>query len=405
MIEITEKKSPSSSPVEVFLTFLKLGLTSFGGPVAHLGYFRTEIVERRGWLSDQQFVQLLALCQFLPGPASSQLGFTLGLLRAGWLGALAAFVAFTLPSALLLVAFAAAMPLLGGAIGEAAVHGLKLAACAVVADAVLGMSKKLCPDALRRTIAVLSAAGLLVVSSAFAQLAVVIVAAFVGAFFIREIAVSDNNIGFQISYGPRVGAILLVIFGGLLLGLPLIATGRPDFASVAEAFYWAGALVFGGGHVVLPLLQDSVVSTAWVTPEQFLSGYGASQAIPGPMFAFSAYLGAVLSPLENTYLMAATALFFMFLPGFLLVAGVLPFWGAVSRYTMAGRAIAGVNAAVVGLLAAALYNPIFTSGVTSPADLAVVLVAFGLFVVWRVSPLIVVLWCVIASISQLWLFP
>jgi chromate transporter len=405
MIEITEKKSPSSSPVEVFLTFLKLGLTSFGGPVAHLGYFRTEIVERRGWLSDQQFVQLLALCQFLPGPASSQLGFTLGLLRAGWLGALAAFVAFTLPSALLFVAFAAAMPLLAGAIGEAVVHGLKLAACAVVADAVLGMSKKLCPDALRRTIAVLSAAGLLVVSSAFAQLAVVIVAAFVGAFFIRKIAVSDNNIGFQISYGPRVGVILLVIFGGLLLGLPLIATGRPDFASVAEAFYWAGALVFGGGHVVLPLLQDSVVSTAWVTPEQFLSGYGASQAIPGPMFAFSAYLGAVLSPLENTYLMAATALFFMFLPGFLLVAGVLPFWGAVSRYTMAGRAIAGVNAAVVGLLAAALYNPIFTSGVTSPADLAVVLVAFGLFVVWRVSPLIVVLWCVIASISQLWLFP
>jgi chromate transporter len=401
MIETTEKKSPSGSPAEVFLTFLKLGLTSFGGPIAHLGYFRTEIVERRRWLSDEQFGQLLAICQFLPGPASSQLGFTLGLVRAGSFGALAAFVAFTLPSALLLVAFAAALPLLSGAIGEAAVHGLKLVACAVVADAVLGMSKKLCPDTLRRAIAVLSAAALLVASSALAQLAIVIVAAVIGAYFLREITAPENDSGFQISYGPRVGAVLLVIFGGLLLGLPIIATGRPDFASVAEAFYRAGALVFGGGHVVLPLLQDSVVSTAWVAPEQFLSGYGASQAIPGPMFAFSAYLGAVLSPMENTYLMAATALAFMFLPGFLLVAGVLPFWGAVSRHPTAARAIAGVNAAVVGLLAAALYNPIFTSGITSQADLAVAVVAFGLLVVWRVSPLIVVLWCVIASVSQL----
>ncbi|MBA6413388.1 chromate efflux transporter [Parahaliea sp. F7430] len=405
MIGIAEKKTPSGSPAEVFSTFLKLGLTSFGGPIAHLGYFRIEIVERRRWLSDEQFGQLLAICQFLPGPASSQLGFTLGLLRAGWLGALAAFVAFTLPSALMLLAFAAALPLLSGAIGEAAVHGLKLVACAVVADAVLGMSKKLCPDALRRTIAVLSAAALLVASSAVAQLTVVIVAAVIGAYFIREIAAAENDSGFQIYYGPRIGAALLVIFGGLLLGLPLIATGRPDFASVAEAFYRAGALVFGGGHVVLPLLQDSVVATAWVTAEQFLSGYGASQAIPGPMFAFSAYLGAVLSPLENTYLMAATALVFMFLPGFLLVAGVLPFWGAVSRYPTAGRAIAGVNAAVVGLLAAALYDPIFISGVSSPTDLAVAVVAFALLAVWRVSPLIVVLWCVIASVSQLWLFP
>lgn len=404
MIENTKMKSPSGSPAEVFFAFLKLGLTSFGGPIAHLAYFRTEIVERRRWLSDEQFGQLLALCQFLPGPASSQLGFTLGLLRAGWLGALAAFVAFTLPSVLLLVAFAAAMPLLAGPIGEAAVHGLKLVACAVVADAVLGMSKKLCPDALRRTIAVLSAAALLLASSAFAQLAVVLVAAVIGASFIRGITAPENDNGFQIHYGPRVGWMLLLLFIGLLFGLPLIATGRPDFASVAEAFYRAGALVFGGGHVVLPLLQDSVVSTGWVAPEQFLSGYGASQAIPGPMFAFSAYLGAILSPLENTYLMAATALVFIFLPGFLLVAGILPFWGAVSRHPMAGRAIAGANAAVVGLLVAALYNPIFTTGITSSADLAIVLIAFGLLVVWRVSPLIVVLWCVIASVSQLWLF-
>ncbi|MBU2874319.1 chromate efflux transporter [Marinobacter salexigens] len=397
-------KLPSGNPAEVFFAFLKLGLTSFGGPIAHLGYFRTEMVERRRWLSEEQFGQLLALCQFLPGPASSQLGFTLGLLRAGWLGALAAFIAFTLPSVLLLLAFAAAIPLLTGATGEAAVHGLKLVACAVVADAVLGMSKKLCSDALRRIIAVLSAAALLLVSSTFAQLAVVIAAAVIGAYFIREITAPESDSGFQLCYGPRVGGMLLVLFVALLFGLPFIATGKPDFASVVEAFYRAGALVFGGGHVVLPLLQDSVVSTGWIASEQFLSGYGASQAIPGPMFAFSAYLGAIVSPLENTYLMAATALVFIFLPGFLLVAGVLPFWGVFSRHPTAGRAIAGANAAVVGLLAAALYNPIFTSGITSSADLVIVLVAFGLLVVWRVSPLIVVLWCVIASISQLWLF-
>ncbi|MFP3976841.1 chromate efflux transporter [Marinobacter sp. KMM 10035] len=389
---------------EVFLVFLKLGLTSFGGPVAHLGYFRTEIVERRRWLSDEQFGQLLAISQFLPGPASSQLGFALGLLRAGSLGALAAFVAFTLPSALLLVAFAAALPLLSGAVGGAAIHGLKLVACAVVADAVLGMSKKLCPDMPRRAIAVLSAAALLVASSAFSQLAVVMIAGVVGVFFLRGVSAPKSESGFLISYGPRTGGVLLLIFAGLLFGLPFIATGDPDFASVAEAFYRAGALVFGGGHVVLPLLQDSVVSTAWVAPEQFLAGYGAAQAVPGPMFSFSAYLGAVISPEENTYLMAATALVFMFLPGFLLMAGVLPFWSAVSSNPTAGRAIAGVNAAVVGLLAAALYNPIFTSGITSLADLAIAVVAFALLVVWRVSPLMVVLWCVIASVSQLWLF-
>ncbi|XOV86919.1 MAG: chromate efflux transporter [Pseudomonadota bacterium] len=390
------------SPVEVFLAFLKLGLTSFGGPIAHPGYFRAELVERRRWVTDDQFAQLLAICQFLPGPASSQLGFTLGLLRAGSLGALAAFVAFTVPSALLLVAFATALPLLSGPIGEAAIHGLKLVACAVVADAVLGMSSNLCPDVPRKTIAVLSASALLVASSAFAQLAVVVLAAIIGASFLRGVAVPDSSSQIQISYGQRTGTVLLLIFVGLLIGLPFVATGEPDLASVAEAFYRAGALVFGGGHVVLPLLQDSVVSTAWVAPEEFLAGYGASQAIPGPMFAFSAYLGAVMSPAESTYLMAATALAFMFLPGFLLVAGVLPFWRAVSHNALARRAIASVNAAVVGILGAALYNPIFTSGITGPADLAIVVVAFGMLAVWRLSPLIVVLWCVSASIAQSW---
>ena len=403
MIEASENKSSSGSPIEVFLVFLKLGLSSFGGPIAHLGYFRTELVERRRWVTDEQFGQLLAICQFLPGPGSSQLGFTLGLLRAGSWGAFAAFVAFTLPSALLLVVFATVLPLLSGPIGEAAIHGLKLVACAVVADAVLGMSNKLCPDAPRKTIAVLSASALLVASSAFAQLAVVVLAAIVGAFFLRGVADPDSNSELQIFYGTRTGSVVLVIFGGLLLGLPVFASHEPNFASVAEAFYRAGALVFGGGHVVLPLLQDSMVSTAWVEQEQFLAGYGASQAIPGPMFAFSAYLGAVLSPVENTYFVAATALIFMFLPGFLLVAGVLPFWRAVSHNVIASGAIASVNAAIVGLLGAALYNPIFTSGITGAADLAIAVVAFGLLAVWRVSPLIVVLWCVVASVVQFWL--
>ncbi|MEQ3697157.1 MAG: chromate efflux transporter [Pseudomonadales bacterium] len=404
MIESSKVKSQSGSPPEVFLVFLKLGLTSFGGPIAHLAYFRSEIVGRRRWVSDDQFGQLLAICQFLPGPASSQLGFTLGLLRAGSFGALAAFIAFTLPSVLVLLAFAAALPFLAGDIGVATVHGLKLVACAVVADAVLSMSKNLCPDTKRRVIAVLTASVLLITPSALAQLLVVAMAAIIGILFLRGIEASESDSRIRIPFGPRTGIVLLIIFAGLLFGLPMITTGKLELVSVAEAFYRVGALVFGGGHVVLPLLQDSVVATGWISPEEFLSGYGAAQAIPGPMFAFSAYLGEVMSPGDNTYLMAATALGFVFLPGFLLVAGVLPFWGAVSGNPMARRAIAGVNAAVVGLLGAALYNPIFTSGITNSVDLAIALVAFALLAVWRMSPLIVVLWCVAASVSQLWLF-
>ena len=403
MTEVQEKSSDVGSPVEVFLAFLRLGLTSFGGPIAHLGYFRTEIVERRRWVSDGQYAQLLAICQFLPGPASSQLGFSLGLLRAGWPGAFAAFLAFTLPSAVLLVAFAAALPLLSDPTGQAIVHGLKLVACAVVADAVVGMSSKLCPDAPRRAIAVLAAATLLMVTSAGAQLLVVALAAIAGIFLLRGNSETGDTKGLQVSFGPRTGGILIVAFAAFLIGLPLLAAVEPGLTSVADAFYRAGALVFGGGHVVLPLLQDSVVSTGWVTPDQFLAGYGAAQAIPGPMFAFSAYLGAVMSPGGISYLTAATALIFIFLPGFLLVAGVLPFWQVVSHNPAARGAIAGVNAAVVGLLGAALYNPIFTSGISGADDLAIALVGFGLIAVWRVSPLVVVLWCVAASVLRVWI--
>ncbi|WP_321493541.1 chromate efflux transporter [uncultured Desulfobacter sp.] len=388
--------------MEVFFTFLKLGMISFGGPIAHIGYFRAEFVGRRGWLSDSQFGQLLAICQFLPGPASSQLGFCIGLLRAGWLGALSAFLAFTLPSALLLIAFAAALPMLSGPMGAAAIHGLKLVACAVVADAVLGMSKTLCPDTPRKTIAFFALAALLSMSSAIVQLIVVVLAALAGVLFLGNISIPGNETKIQISLGPRVGGILLLLFAALLIGLPIFSSPSPTLESVAGVFYRAGALVFGGGHVVLPLLQDSVVATGWMTPDQFLAGYGGAQAIPGPMFAFSAYLGSVLSQGNATWLMAATALIFMFLPGFLLVTGVLPLWRAVSHNPAAGRAIAGVNAAVVGLLGAALYNPIFLSGITVSSDLAIAVVAFGLLAIGRLTPIAVVAWCVVACIARLW---
>lgn len=382
--------------VEVFLTFLKLGLTSFGGPVAHIGYFRKELVEKRGWIGENQFGQLLAICQFLPGPASSQLGFSLGLLRAGWPGALSAFLAFTLPSAVLLLVFASALPYLSNEVGTAAIHGLKLVACAVVADAVLGMSKKLCPDIQRQSIAIIAVASLLILASTWAQIVVVIAGAIAGIYFCKETADQDQEL-IKVNYGKRVGIAVFVIFATLLFGLPFIA-GQSTLHGIGNAFYNAGALVFGGGHVVLPLLEESVVSTGWISNESFLAGYGASQAIPGPMFAFSAYLGAIIPTDQASWIGASIALIFMFLPGFLLVIAALPLWQSIAHNPTAKNAIAGVNAAVVGLLAAALYDPIMTSGITSGTDLAIALIGFGMLAVWKLSPLYVVLWCVIGNL-------
>lgn len=403
---MTEEQTQSTHlgrPVEVLLAFLKLGLTSFGGPIAHLGYFRTEFVERRRWINDSQFVHLLAICQFLPGPASSQLGFSIGLLRAGWLGGLAAFVAFTLPSAILLVGFAAVLPLLSGPAGQSVVHGLKLVACAVVADAILSMARKLCTDRSRQSIALLSAAILLMLGTAIAQLAVVTAAAMLGAFVLRGNVASQESGELKVPFGTLAGGVLVALFFGLLIALPILANSGSGLFPVAAAFYRAGALVFGGGHVVLPLLQESVVSSGLVSSNDFLAGYGASQAIPGPMFAFAAYLGSVISPSEHSYLTALVALTFIFLPGLLLVAGVLPFWQSLSHKPAAINAISGVNAAVVGLLGAALYDPIFKAGISGPVDLAIALVAFGLLVAWRVSPLLVVAWCVAASVLHVFL--
>jgi chromate transporter len=382
---------------EVFGAFLKLGLTSFGGPIAHLAYFRREFVERRKWLDDSQYAQLLALCQFLPGPASSKLGFSLGLLRAGWAGALAAFVGFTLPSALLLFAFAALLPHISGAAGDAAIHGLKIVALAVVAQGVLGMIRQLCPDLARQTIATLAAVIILLSGQAWVQLAVVALGAAAGAALCRAVVPVPGG-GLDFRYGAALGWTLLALFALLLVGLPFAASGNTGLIAVTEAFYRAGALVFGGGHVVLPLLEEAVVKPGWISRDEFLAGYGAAQAVPGPMFTLAAYLGARLPGAEGGGVGASLALAAIFLPGFLLIAGVLPLWRALAGRALAARAIAGVNAAVVGLLGAALYDPVWTSAVRGPADLAVALVGFALLAAWRVSALLVVLWCVAASV-------
>ena len=384
---------------EVFGAFLRLGLTSFGGPIAHIGYFRRELVERRKWVDETEFARVLALCQFLPGPASSQLGFSLGLLRAGWAGAFAAFAAFTLPSAVLMFAFANLLPHLSGTIGEAAIHGLKLVAVAVVGQGVLGMARSLCPDAPRATIAALAVAGTLAFAHPFTQVLVVVLGAVAGLVVCRGAQPPPADSAFNLRYGVRIGSALLVAFVLLLFGLPIVACAQGGLFPVVEAFYRAGALVFGGGHVVLPLLRESVVVPGWISGDDFLAGYGAAQAVPGPLFTLSAYLGARLPGAEGGLVGACVALVSIFLPGFLLVAGALPWWRALGHSPAAARAVAGVNAAVVGLLAAALYDPVWTSAVRAPFDVAIAAIAFTLLVAWRASPIVVVAWCVAAAMA------
>ena len=382
---------------EVLAAFTKLGLTSFGGPVAHIGYFRREFVERRKWLDDAEFARLLALCQFLPGPASSQMGFSLGLLRAGWVGALAAFVAFTLPSALLMYVFATMLPALGAGAGQAAIHGLKLVAVAVVAQGVMNMARQLCPDAPRASIAVAATSLVLVSGVPWVQLVVVAGGALAGLAVCRSVPPAAGS-PLRPPHGMGMGTALLVAFVVLLFGLPVIAAAQDGMFSIIEAFYRAGALVFGGGHVVLPLLRDTVVAPGWVSNDDFLAGYGAAQAVPGPMFSFASYLGARLPGAQGGALGSLVALLSIFLPGLLLVAGTLPFWRAIGDHPVAARAVAGVNAAVVGLLAAALYDPVWTSAIRGPIDVAIAAIAFTLLVAWRASPLVVVVWCIAASV-------
>jgi chromate transporter len=388
----------TSSVTEIFGTFLKLGLTSFGGPIAHLVYFRREFVQRRQWLGEHDYAQLVGLCQFLPGPASSQVGFGLGLLRGGWPGAVAAFLAFTLPSALLMVGFATLLPQLSGPLGSAGIQGLKLVALAVVAHGLLGMSRQLCPDLSRGLIAIGAAAIILLSGQPWVQILVIALGAMAGLTFCRRVQPTAAG-RLTPPLSPRTGARLLAVFALLLLGLPLAAEELGGLVAVFEGFYRAGALVFGGGHVVLPLLEETVVGPGWVPADDFLSGYGAAQAVPGPMFTLAAYLGARLPGADGGMIGAAVALCGIFLPGFLLVSGALPLWQTIVGQPLAARAVAGVNAAVVGLLAAALYDPVWISAVRGPPDLAIGLIGFTLLARWNVSALFVVAWCVGASLA------
>jgi chromate transporter len=382
---------------EVFLVFLRLGLTSFGGPIAHLGYFHHEFVVRRQWLDEKTYADLVALCQFLPGPASSQVGIAIGLSRAGYAGSIAAWVGFTLPSAIVLVIFAYGVSTIGGALGGGWLHGLKVAAVAVVAQAVLSMMQSLAPDRERATLAVVAAVIALVVPSAWGQVGAIILGAIVGLIFLRNAAPADF-VSLPHPVKRVVGALALTVFFGLLIGLPLLLAVMPNHSlSLFEAFYRAGSLVFGGGHVVLPLLQASVVPSGWVTNDAFLAGYGAAQAVPGPLFTFAAYLGAVMGPEPNGLLGATLCLIAVFLPSYLLVIVALPFWDDFRRRRGAQAALAGINATVVGLLLAALYNPVWTAGITSAVDFALAMTAFLLLFMWRTPPWLVVLVCAAAG--------
>jgi chromate transporter len=409
------------SAVETFLAFLRLGLTSFGGPIAHIGYFRHEFVQRRGWLDDRAFSDLVALCQLLPGPASSQLGMAIGFGRAGWAGSLAAWLGFTLPSALALILFALGVANFSGVAASGAVLGLKVVAVAVVAQAVWGMARSLCPDRLRSGLAIGAALLLLVlpgfgVAPAVVQVGVILLAGLLGRWLLK-LPAFDAPAAQQFGISPRAGRLALLLFTVLLVGLPLLAAATGSrLIQLVDGFYRAGALVFGGGHVVLPLLQSVVVPSGAVSNADFLAGYGAAQAVPGPLFTFAAYLGSVMpmAASPDSSVAAATTgaawwaawpawgsgllfLAVIFLPAYLLIAGVLPFWEGLRRRVGIRSAIAGINAAVVGILLAALYDPVFTSAIGSRAEFALALGAFGLLVIGRVPPAFVVLMAALAG--------
>jgi chromate transporter len=375
---------------ELFFVFLRLGLTSFGGPVAHLGYFHAEFVERRRWLDEHAYADLVGLCQFLPGPASSQVGMAIGLSRGGILGAIAAFLGFTLPSAILLVLFALGLARFGNAIGGAWLHGLKIVAVAVVAQALWGMGKALAPDAKRATLAVGAAAVVSLAPTGAGQIGVIVAGALIGWAFLRsDLALPQSSLPVPVK--RSTGALLLAAFFLLLIGLPAAAQGSGNYVlELFDGFYRAGALVFGGGHVVLPLLQAIVVPRGWVSNDAFLAGYGAAQAVPGPLFTFAAYLGAISSRTPAGWTGAAIAVAAIFLPAFLLVAGILPFWEGLRRHAGIKRAMLGINAAVVGILLAAFYHPVWTSAILGAADFSLAAAAFLLLVFWKWPPWLVV---------------
>jgi chromate transporter len=399
-VPITHSKRTGPA-LEVLLAFAKLGVSCFGGPIAHIGYFRQEFVVRRHWLDERTYADLVALCQFLPGPASSQVGFSLGLMRAGYLGGLAAWVAFTLPSATALVLFAYGASALNGEIGSGLLHGLKLVAVAIVAQAVWGMARTLCPDRARASIAAIAALIILLSSSSITQIGAIIFGGVAGLWLCRNPATTSSDQGHMLVPISRpAGLLALAVFFLLLIALPVLSKlTHSQGVALFEAFYRSGALVFGGGHVVLPLLREATVAQGWVTDDVFLAGYGAAQAVPGPLFTFSAYLGAVMGPSPNGLAGAAISLIGIFVPGILALVAALPFWETFRKRASAQAVMHGVNAAVVGLLGAALYNPVWTTSVNGPGDFAIALVGFVLLTVWEAPPLVVVAVSAIGGIT------
>ena len=385
-------EGPAGNAAEVFRIFLRLGLTSFGGPVAHLGYYRAEFVERRRWLDEHAFADIVALCQFLPGPASSQVGMSLGILRAGLPGAFAAWLGFTMPSALAMILFGYGVTRFGDLSGAAWLHGLKIVAVAVVAQAVWGMARSLCPDKERASVAVGAAILVLAVPSAAGQVGAIAAGGLIGWGVLPKRAPAPPGAPIAVHLPRRWSVVAGILFFALLIGLPLVAAAVPtQTIRLVDSFYRSGALVFGGGHVVLPLLQAAVVPPGWVSNNVFLAGYGAAQAVPGPLFTFSAYLGTVMGPAPNGWIGGLICLAAIFLPSFLLLVGALPFWDMLRRRPAVQSALRGVNAAVVGLLLAALYRPVWVSAIFGPADFALGVVAFLLLTLWAVPPWLVVI--------------
>lgn len=398
---VSADRPRAGSPLEVLWIFLKLGMTCFGGPIAHIGYFRDEFVVRRKWIDEQTYADLVGLCQFLPGPASSQVGFSIGLMRAGYLGGLAAWTGFTLPSAAFLVLFAYGAGALTGPIGAGLLHGLKLTAVAIVAQAVWGMARNLCPDRERASIAVAAALMLLLLdTTSIAQIGAIVLGGLIGLLLCRgETPAPSGHVEMPVS--RATGLISLGMFVILLAGLPVVRglTGSINVA-LFEAFYRSGALVFGGGHVVLPLLREAFVTPGWLSDDAFLAGYGAAQAVPGPLFTFAAYLGAAVASGPHGLVGAAFGLVGIFLPGMLVLLGVLPFWDSLRKRVRAQAMMRGVNAAVVGILGAALYDPVWTTTVHSSRDFGIALVGVVLLVVWRAPPLVVVVFSAVAGMAM-----
>jgi chromate transporter len=394
---------PQGSALEVLRAFAWLGISCFGGPIAHIGYFRAEFVTRRRWLGEPAYADLVALCQFAPGPASSQVGFSIGLLRAGWLGGLAAWCGFTLPSAALMTAFAfGAGALTGSPAGAGLLHGLKLVAVAIVAQAVWGMARSLCPDRERASIAAVALVLVLFVPSSLGQIGAILLGALVGLAVCRDApgqAPAAPPEALPLVITPRAGGVCLALFGALLLLTPAMYQAG-GAAALFGAMYRSGARVFGGGHVVLPLLRQAVVAPGWVDDNAFLAGYGAAQALPGPLFTFAAYLGAVAHLPPGGVPGAIVALLGIFVPGILILLGMLPFWEALRRRPWAQALMRGVNAAVVGVLGAALYSLVWVSAVQSPADFAIAAVGFVLLMAWRAPPLVVVLFTAAAGVAE-----